>query len=87
MLVNLNKNKWLHKWMEDTWRMEVLTIFEEVAGDDFPFIPDVKTLNKRLASLLTSKGYRSRATSSNNIIIIMKDEEFTFLALKYMGST
>jgi len=84
MLISLNKNRWLFDWMQDKWRDEVMPLFHEAAGSDFPFIPDIKPLNQKLATLLSSKGYKSKATKENkDLLIFIPDEEYTFIKIKY----
>jgi len=84
MLIALNKNRWLFDWMQDKWYDEVMPLFREATGSDFPFHPDTKLLNKKLAILLSSKGYKSKATKENNdLLIFIPDEELTFLRIKY----
>jgi len=81
MLVNLNKNTWLYDWMRDKWHDDLY----EIIASDPQNTPRPNTIKKQLANLLNQKGYKAKATSNGNIIINMRDDEYTFLALKYSG--
>jgi hypothetical protein len=81
MLVSVNKNKWLYDWMRDQWQSEIY----DIIANDPQQTPRPNTIKRQMANLLTSKGYQSRVTTRGDIILSMKDEEYTFLALKYMG--
>ncbi len=79
MLVSLDKNKWLYDWMQDNWQDELYEILE-VTGHD---VPRPKDLRIRLNNLLISKGYTTKLTRNLDILISIKDEDYTFLKLKY----
>lgn len=81
MLVSLNKNTWLYVWMRDNWNAQL----HEIMARDAQMTPRPSTLKKEIAKLLTENGYKAKALSNGNIVINIKDDEFMFLALKYMG--
>lgn len=84
MLISLNKNKWLYDWMQDKWYDDVMPLFHEAAGSDFPYIPDTKPLYQKLANLLSSKGYKSKTTKDGtDLLVFIPDEEYTFNKIKY----
>jgi hypothetical protein len=78
MLVSLNKNKWLLEWMKDNWREETLNIFTLV--DSFSSRPNIA---REFSNLLIKNGYKTKVTKNNDVIIVMTEEEFVFLKLKY----
>jgi hypothetical protein len=79
MLVSLDKNKWLFDWIQDNWQTDIYNILTELD----PNVPRPNVLRTKIAKLLQQKGFTTKVTSKHDIIISMKDEEFTFLKLKY----
>ncbi len=79
MLVSLSKNKWLYDWISDKWKSELAGIMVE----NDPYVKRPVDIKRDLATLLASKGYKSKVTGKNDIIIAMTEEEFMFLKLKY----
>jgi len=81
MLVSLNKNRWLWKY-----------IYERVDRED-PELRDYLTtafsktvpqeMHVRVLRKFETLGYKLRFTSSKDVIIVMKEEEYMFLKLKY----
>lgn len=79
MLVSLDKNKWLYDWMQDCWQEELaanLKFYDDI-------VPRPNLMRKSVASMLNSKGYKTKLTSKFDVIISMKEEEFIYLKLKY----
>ena len=78
MLVSLNKNAWLNQWIvekiDPEHRDDSGMMFTKTGYRDF---------RKRLSDKLSSKGYTSKVTSSNDIMLSIPDEEYVFLKLKY----
>jgi len=79
MLVSLDKNKWLFDWIQDNWQTDIYEIL--LALDPNVLRPNV--LRGKIAKLLESKGYKAKLTSKHDVIISIKDEDYTFLKLKY----
>jgi len=79
MLVSLDKNKWLFEWIQDNWEKDIYEIL--LALD--PNVPRPNVLRVKIARLLESKGFKTKVTSKHDVIISMKDEDYTFLRLKY----
>jgi hypothetical protein len=79
MLVSLDKNKWLFDWIQDNWQKDIYEIL--LALD--PNVPRPNVLRGKIAKLLESKGYKTKLTSKHDVIISIKDEDYTFLKLKY----
>jgi len=79
MLISLDKNKWLYDWINDQWKDELHQIIFNERFD----VPRPNVIRKKLYELLVSKGYKAKLTSKNDIIISIKDPEFTFIKLKY----
>jgi hypothetical protein len=79
MLVSLDKNKWLFDWIQDNWQKDIYEIL--LALD--PNVPRPNVLRGKIAKLLESKGYKAKLTSKHDVIISIKDEDYTFLKLKY----
>ena len=79
MLISLDKNKWLYDWLQEHYQDELYNIItaEEKA------VPRPNELRAKLVQLLNSKGYKAKLTRKFDIIISMKDEDYTFLKLKY----
>jgi len=80
MLVSLNKNIWLWKWVYDTVDPDD-SIYEYLINtfsDKRPY-----EIRKKLAERLIDKGYTIKFTSGEDMIISMTEEEFNFLKLKY----
>lgn len=84
MLVSLSKNKWLYDWMKDQWPDEIIPLFHEAAGINFPYIPNTKPLHQNLAIILSSKGHEAKATKNGkDLLVSIPDEEYTFMLIKY----
>lgn len=79
MLVSLNKNKWLYDWMTDLWQEDLQRL---IFNEEFD-IPRPKQLRVKLALLLESKGFKTKITSKFDVIIVMTEEDYFFLKLKY----
>jgi hypothetical protein len=78
MLVSLNKNGWLNQWIVekiDPNHLDDRTMLFTTNG--------YRDNRKILADMLSSKGYTSKVTRSNDVIISIPDEEFVFYKLKY----
>lgn len=78
MLVSLNKNGWLNRWIVE--KIDPSHLDDRTMMFTFDGFRDNR---KRLADMLSSKGYTSKVTRLNDIIISMPDEEFVFYKLKY----
>ena len=78
MLVSLNKNVWLWEWIKENWEDDLFKILNQ----NPPYYSKPNGLIKEVATLLKNKGYKA-ATNGKDIIIVMKEEEFIFLKLKY----
>lgn len=80
MLVNLRKNPWLHKWIQETVDPDhaqyksLIRAYSKTRPEN---------IYKNLALKLIDKGYKVKLTSTDNVIISMSEEEFVFLKLKY----
>ena len=79
MLVSLDKNKWLFDWIQDNWQKDIYNILIEMD----PNVPRPNILRSKIARLLDSKGFKTKVTSKHDVIISMKEEDYTFLRLKY----
>ena len=79
MLISLDKNKWLYDWLQENYQDELYNIItaEEKA------VPRPNDLRRKLVQLLNSKGHKAKLTSTFDIIISLKEEDFVFLKLKY----
>lgn len=78
MLASLNKNQWLNEWIRekiDPNHLDDKTMLFTING--------FRDMRKKLSNMLSSSGYTSRVTSTNDIIISIPDEEFVYLKLKY----
>ena len=80
MLVSLNRNTWLYNWLQDRWESEMLQILNDHPGLSVKTISEYKTA---IGKLLLENGYRSKLTSTTDLIIVMTEEEYVFLKLKY----
>lgn len=82
MFVSLNKNQFLYDWMRDKWHSEIL---EELVESKVWYRnkEDVNFAKRKLALFLCGKGYVSKVTSRNDILIFIPDQEFVYLRLKY----
>jgi|LakMenEpi03Aug12_release.lakeMendotaPanAssembly.Ray.scaffolds.fasta_scaffold496127_2 hypothetical protein len=80
MLVSLNKNTWLWKWVYETVDPDN-SIYEYLLSAYAKTRPS-EIRNKMLERLI-DKGYTVKITSGEDVIIAMSEEEFTFLKLKY----
>ena len=78
MFVSLNKNIWLYEWITHKWMDEVT----KIVAEDFQYV-DKRNLRQQLSILLNEKGYQAHLTSTNDIIIAMKETDYAFLRLKY----
>lgn len=78
MIVSLNKHEWLYQWLKDRWYKDIYDYHTSVS-------PNRKTemTRKFLGDFLEMKGYKSKVTSSGDLLISISEEEFTFLRLKY----
>jgi len=80
MLVSLNNNPWMWSWIYDTVDPEVtlrnylITAYSRTRPEE---------IKKQLINKLSDKGYKVKFTSNNDIIIVMSEEEYVFLKLKY----
>jgi hypothetical protein len=79
MLISLDKNKWLYDWLQEHYQDELYNIITAEEKS----VPRPNELRARLVQLLNSKGYKAKLTRKFDIIISMKDEDYTFLKLKY----
>ena len=79
MLISLDKNKWLYNWLQEKYQDELYNIITNEGIE----VPRPNELRARLVQLLNSKGYKAKLTRKFDIIISMKDEDYTFLKLKY----
>ena len=79
MLISLDKNKWLYDWLQENYQDELYNIITAEEKS----VPRPNELRARLVQLLNSKGYKAKLTRKFDIIISMKDEDYTFLKLKY----
>lgn len=80
MLVNLRKNPWLHKWIQETVdpnHVELKNLMMAYSKTR------PENIYKNLALKLIDKGYKVKLTNTDNVIISMSEEEFVFLKLKY----
>lgn len=65
--------------MQDCWQEELaanLKLYDEI-------VPRPNLMRKSVASMLNSKGYKTKLTSKFDVIISMKEEEYVYLKLKY----
>ena len=79
MLISLDKNKWLYDWLQEHYQDELYNIITAEEKS----VPRPNELRAKLVQLLNSKGYKAKLTRKFDIIISMKDEDYTFLKLKY----
>lgn len=79
MLISLDKNKWLYNWLQEKYQDELYNIITNEGIE----VPRPNELRARLVQLLNSKGHKAKLTRKFDIIISMKDEDYTFLKLKY----
>ena len=79
MLISLDKNKWLYNWLQEKYQDELYNIITNEGIE----IPRPNELRARLVQLLNSKGHKAKLTRKFDIIISMKDEDYSFLKLKY----
>ena len=79
MLISLDKNKWLYDWLQEHYQDELYNIITAEEKS----VPRPNELRARLVQLLNSKGHKAKLTRKFDIIISMKDEDYTFLKLKY----
>jgi hypothetical protein len=80
MLVSLNKNPWLWDWIYETVDPDN-TIHQYFVMSFAKTRPEEIKIS--MAKKLTEKGYKIKITSGKDVIVIMTEEEFTFLKLKY----
>lgn len=81
MLVSLNKNPWLWNWIYDLvdqkdpdFRKYLISAFARTRPEE---------IKNKLVLKLEHFGYKVKITKNNNAIIVMKEEEFIYLKLKY----
>lgn len=80
MIVSIDKNQWLFKWMSDCWRKDIHRYMHQR-------LPQYRLNNEDfnrnfLADFLATKGYTAKVTD-NDILLSISEEEFVFLKLKY----
>ena len=80
MLVSMNKNMWLWKWVYETVDPDN-SIYEYLLSAYSRTRPS--EIRNKMAERLIDKGYKVKITSSNDVIVVMSEEEFMFLKLKY----
>lgn len=80
MLVYLSKNEWLYSWLQDRWTDDLLQILNDHPGLSVKTVGEYK---RAIGRLLGENGYRWKVTSNNDLIIVMSEEEYVFLKLKY----
>ena len=76
MIVSLNNNEWLYKWLKDRWYKEILEYHKRVS-------PNLVMTRNMLRDFIEMKGYKTKVTSEQDLLISIPEEEFTFLKLKY----
>ena len=80
MLVSLNKNPWLWTWIyekvdqDSEFRSYLITAFSKTRPEE---------IKERLVKKLEDFGYKVKFTTNKDAIIVMKEEEYIFLKLKY----
>ena len=81
MLVSLNKNPWLWNWIyelvdhkDPEFREYLLTAFSRTKPEE---------IKNRLVKKLEDFGYKVKFTRNKDAIIVMREEEYAFLKLKY----
>ena len=80
MLVSLNKNPWLWAWIyekvdqDSEFRSYLITAFSKTRPEE---------IKERLVKKLEDFGYKVKFTTNKDAIIVMKEEEYIFLKLKY----
>ena len=70
MLISLDKNKWLFDWIQDNWQDDlynIITVYDT----------EVTRPNEVRSKIvqICSKGHKTKVTSKNDIIILMKENE------------
>jgi len=80
MLVSLNKNMWLWKWVYETVDPDN-SVYEYLLSAYAKTRPS--EIRNKMVERLVDKGYTVKITSGQDVIIAMSEEEFTFLKLKY----
>lgn len=80
MLVYLSKNEWVYNWLGDRWKDEMLQILNDHPGLSIKTITEYK---RAIGKLLEEHGYRYKVTSNHDLIVVMSEEEYIFLKLKY----
>lgn len=81
MLVSLNKNPWLWKWIYDRVGKDYTELHEYLVSAFAKTRPE--EIKKGYVRKLEDFGYRVKFTSNNDTIITMTEEEYMFLKLKY----
>lgn len=81
MLVSLNKNPWLWNWIyelidhkDPEFKEYLITAFAKTKPEE---------MKDRLIKKLEDFGYKVKLTRNKDAIIVMKEEEYIFLKLKY----
>jgi|APFre7841882654_1041346.scaffolds.fasta_scaffold04344_2 hypothetical protein len=77
MIVSFDKNQWLFKWMEDQWHNDLLEFISAYSNSN-----EAMT-RMYLGNFLELKGYKTKITVNEDLLISISDEEFVFLKLKY----
>ena len=80
MLVSMNKNMWLWKWVYETVDPDN-SIYEYLLSAYAKTRPS--EIRNKMVERLVDKGYKVKFTSGNDVIIVMTEEEYMFLKLKY----
>lgn len=90
MLVSVSKNHWIIKWLEDSYPDYNTTYMSSIVrlvskhGDSMSLAGIQEVINKGLAKFIKSKGFKVKYHRDiDDIFITMRDQEYTFLRLKY----
>jgi hypothetical protein len=81
MLVSLNKNRWLWKYIYERVDKADPELRDYLANTFAKTVP--QEINVRVLRKFETLGYKLRFTSSRDVIISMKEEEYVYLKLKY----
>jgi len=81
MLVSLNKNRWLWKYIYERVDKADPELRDYLATAFSKTVP--QEMHVRVLQKFESLGYKLRFTSTKDVIISMKEEEYIFLKLKY----
>jgi hypothetical protein len=81
MLVSLNKNPWLWNWIfelidakDPEFREYLISAFSKTRPEE---------IKNRLIKKLEDFGYKVKFGRNKDAIVVMKEEEYIFLKLKY----